>query len=663
MLQTIREHTSGWIAWTLVVLIVFAMAFFGIEHYFQTTIPTYAAKIDAPPDWWRAAPQDGVAGRIAKATVWETHEIDESAFRERFDQYRQQVRSQAGDSYDAEQVESIDTKRAVLDAMVDEEILRIVAERDGVAVDAQQVRDAILEIDGLTRDGQFIGDDAYRIWLQSRGLTAASLESLVARQILTGTMPDAVRASGLVGDAELGRLLKLQQETRDLRYLEVPLPIAAPAIPDDAALAAWHEANGERYSTPETVVVSYIDLNAADLPASAEPTDDELRERYEQERARFGTEEERVASHILVSVAPGADEAAVEAARVEAQGVAERARAEGADFAALAAAESDDLGSKELGGELGPIPRDVFPKPFEDAVFALAEGGVSDPVRTDEGWHVIKLTGLVAGDVQPFEAVREQLLAESGEAERERLFSEKQGELVDAILREPNSLPAVAQALGLEVRTSGAFTRDAGEGVAILPAVRDAAFTRTQRDDRVVSDPIDVGPAHVVVLQVTEHSPAAVRPLAEVRDDVLADLQVDTLAKAMRAQADALLERARQGESLAALASEVGGVVQDAARVSRQAGLPDTAIVTEGFRLQPLVAGQPADVGLAALGGPRFALVAAAAVNEGDLADLTPEIRGQLRSQLAQMRGEMERQALVQALRSQFTVTVAEERL
>lgn len=663
MLQRIREHTTGWFAWVVIALIIFAMAFFGIEHYFQTRVETYAAKIEAPPSWWRDAPSEGALGRLARRFAWETHEISEGEFRERFDRYRQQVRAQAGDQYDPEQVENLETKRLVLDAMIDEEILKLAAIRDGVAIDAAQVRDAILEVEGITQDGEFIGEDAYRIWLQSRGLTAAGFEAQVAEQLKVSKLPQTIGDSGLVGPAELESLLALQSETRDLRFVEIPAPTIDTAAIDEAAVAEWHQSNAPRYSTEETVVVSYVELDAASLELPAAPSEDDLRRRYEDERARFSTDEQRTIAHILVEVPAGADDAAVEAARIEAAEIASLARAEGADFAALAAERSDDTGTRETGGDLGVITPGLFPQAFEEAAFALAAGAVSDPVRTDQGWHVLTVTNLVEGVVQPFEEVRDQLAAEFSEGARERLFNERSGALVDAVLREPNSISAVAADLGLPVRTTGPFSRASGEGVAATEAVRATAFSRPQRDDRVVSDPVEVGTNRVIVLQVTEHSPSALRPLAEVRDQVVADLTADRLAKAARERADALLARARGGETLDALAAELGVVPQESQRVSRQAGLPDPAIATEAFRLQPLVAGEAADVGLATLGGGRFALVVATAVTPGDLSTLTPEIRAQLQTQLAQLRGSAERDAFVRALRAQFEVTVAEQRL
>jgi hypothetical protein len=132
------------------------------------------------------------------------------------------------------------------------------------------------------------------------------------------------------------------------------------------------------------------------------------------------------------------------------------------------------------------------------------------------------------------------------------------------------------------------------------------------------------------VLQVTDHQPAALRPLEEVREQVRADFEADRSAKAARARAEALLARAKKGEALEALATEIGGVVQDSAGIARSAGFPDPAIATEAFRLKPLVAGEPADVGLAAMSGGRYALVVATAVKSGDLSQFSPQIRTQL---------------------------------
>lgn len=669
MLQTVRKFTTGPVAWLIIILIIIGMMFFGVEQYFQTRVETYVAKLDAPPSWWRTAPSEGAMGRLARAFVWDSHEVSAAEFSERFSRYREQVRAQAGDQYDAERMESLETKRVVLDALVDEKVLELVAQRDGIAVDDEQVRKAILEIDGLTQDGAFIGEDAYLIWLRSRNLTAATFQAQLARQIRVSKLHETVAETGFVSDAELERLLALQQETRDLRFVEIPRPVLEASETDEAALAAWHAANPSRYSAPETVAISYIELDATGLAVPTEPSEQELRDRYDQSLARFGAPEERMAAHILVEVPADADAAAIEAARAEAADIAERARAEGADFAALAAETSDDLGSRELGGDLGSIPRStpgapgLFPEAFEEAVYALEEGGVSDPVRTDQGWHVVKLTRLVPSTVQPFESVRDQLAAEFGESERERLFNEKSGALIDAILRDPNSLGSVASAMDLEVRTAAAFSRDAGEGIAALEVIREAAFARPQKDDLQVSDPIEVGQNQLVVLQVTEHTPSALRPLDEVREQVRADLEADRLAKVARERADALLERAKSGESLDALAGELGVVAQESLGVARRAGFPDPAIANEAFRLLPAPDDGTADVGLAELGGGRFALVVTTKVTPGDLAPFTDDIRAQVRAQIAQLRGEAERLAFIKALRGQFEITIAEERL
>lgn len=659
MLQTIREKTSGWIAGVVLGLIIFAMAFFGIEHYFQARVETYAARIMAPPAWWPDAPSNA----LVKSLFWEEHEIGADEFRSRFEQYRQLSRERMGEAYDPTRMDSIESKREVLDVLIDRRIQELAAERDGIRIAKEQVRDAILDVEGLTQDGQFIGADAYRIWLQSRGLTAQGFEAELAADLRANAMPQGIRDTAIAAPSEIDAFFKLQRETRDIRTLTIEPPAVADAPVDDAALEAWYTAHAARFRIEETATIAYVEVDAASLSIDEVPGEAELRQRYEEASARFGSAEERDAAHILIALAKDADAAAVAAAEAKAAEVLAKARAEGADFAALAAEYSDDVGSKDMGGDLGAIGRDIYPKPFEDAVYGLAEGAISDPVRTDDGLHVIKLTRLVAGSQRPFEEVRAELEAEVVAAARERRFSEITGQLTDAVLLDPSSLEAAARAVGLEIRTSGTFGRESGEGVAAVAAVRRAAFDPVQLQDRQVSDPVEIAPNHVVVLQVVEHTPASTRPLADVREEAIAGWRSDERDRVARERAEALLARAREGESLDALATELGSTVVASPGLPRGASLVDAAVAREAFRLLPIESGKPIDAGLAKLDAGRYALVVVDARHEGDLSTLTDEIRGPLLQQFAAMRGDMESSAFVAALREQFEIEVAEERL
>ena len=247
-------------------------------------------------------------------------------------------------------------------------------------------------------------------------------------------------------------------------------------------------------------------LDASDLPPISEPDEDTLRRRYEQEKARFVEPEQRLVSHILVPVEPGADAAAQQAAEEKARQIAAQAREPGADFAALARANPGDPGSAENGGDLGWIRQDgSMVKPFEDAAFAAAEGSISDPVRSEFGWHVLHVREVRSGHQAAFEEVRDTLVAEVVQAERERAFGDLVGAFVDQVYRNPTELASAARQANLEVHTAGPFARRGRRagGHAGGPA----CGVLEPGQDGTASDPIEIDQDRSVVIRVTSHEP------------------------------------------------------------------------------------------------------------------------------------------------------------
>lgn len=633
-------------AFTILGLVIITMAFFGVESYFSPKIETYSAKIEGPAKFW----------------IWgkQVREIPQDRFQRRFEQARQAERNRQGEAFDSARFEAVESKREVLDRLIDEEVMAMAAERDGITIGEAEVAAELKQMEEFQVNGQYSADQ-YRLGLASRGLTHGQFMATVAADMASRTVPGEVAATGLATDAELEAYLTLARQERDLELIDLPTP-SAPEAPTDEELKAWYDSHGERYTKPEQVAVEYVEIDGATLDVPTVVDEQTLRQRYDEQRSRYVTEPVRTAAHILVSVPADADEADVEAARERAQALAAQARAPGADFAALARENSDDIGSKADGGMLGPIEAGVFEGPFQDALFGLDEvGQVADPARTPEGWHVIQLADLEPGSERSFDEVRGEIEAEYLATERDRVYSDLGNRLIERIYRDPTALAPAAEEVGLEVKRTALFTRDAGEGIAAMPEVRQAAFSDAQRVDRQVSDAVEIGPNHLVVLHVVEVEPAALIPLEDVRDRVRADLVADSLSKASQAQAEALLERARAGESFADLASEVGRTVAELPAVTRQSQLPP-ALIEEAFRLSEPAEDAPS-VGMVRLGADRHALVRVTEVRDGEVGELDDATRDALRQQLAQARAVVEAEAYVRALRRQYTVTVAEDRL
>jgi peptidyl-prolyl cis-trans isomerase D len=648
MLQSIRDKTSGWIASIVLGLVIITMAFFGIESYLTTKVDSYVAKIEGPAKFLNFGKQ--------------VREIDQNEFRKRFDQARQQQRQAQGKEFDAGAFESMDNKREVLDRLIDETLLSMIAERDGIVVSDAAVQKRIMEEDAFKVAGKFDANQ-YQLALKGANMTPLEFQQTVRTEMTQRLLPAQLSASQFVGDAELDHLLRLSQQTRDIRFLEIPPPATPAVTPTDGELKAWYDAHAAMYRSAEKVGAEYVELSAAAMPVDTVADEQSLRENYEKVKSKYGAVEQRMASHILVKLDEKATPAQAAVAEAKAKDIAAKARLPGADFAALAKANSDDVGSKDVGGDLGPVDKGVFGDAFDKAFFALQPGQVSDPVRLPDGWHVLQFRELIPGTAKSFEEVRAELEAEYLESERERVFNDISGKLVDKILADPSSLAPAAEELKLPVLRTGMFSRQAGEGVAALEPVRKAAFTDVQKVDRQVSDPIEIEPNHIVVLHVIDHQPAAPLPLASIRDRVMADLMADRLAKASQARAEAMLARATKGESLEALATEAGRPVSDVPGVQRQAPNPQIApLIDTAFRMARPVAGKP-QYALAKLAPDRYALVTVTAVTDGDLSRLDAQTRARLKAEVAQSRGIVDGRVFIQGLRKQFTIKIAEDRL
>lgn len=649
MLQKLTDKKSGWISIVILGLISITFAFFGVEQYFVGQVETFTARITAPGMWLGFGEQES--------------ELSQNEFRTRFEQYRQQQRQQLGDAYDARALEDPQIKRAVLDQMIDEELLRMAAQRDGITVSDAQVRQEILSIEAFQVNGKF-DPNQYRLVLaaQNPPQTPASLDAQIRQDLVVQTMPGLIMSSAFVTDVDVDRFMRLSDQTRDLSLLRIASPATDAAPVSEKEIAAWYKSHAEQLRTPEQVSLEYIEIDAGKLDVASVVDESTLRARYDEQKNRFVSAEQRLASHILLTVPEGADAAALTAIQGKAVALVAKARAPGADFAALARDNSQDVGSKASGGDLGWVRPGMMVEPFEKALYALEPGAVSDPVRTEFGWHVITLREVKAGSQIPFEQARVELEQEYLEGERERMFSDLTGQLIDQVYRDPTALAPAAQALKLPLQTTPLFGRDGGPGIAANREVVRTAFSEALLVEGSTSDSIEITPDHIVVIRVAEHKPAESLPLDAVRDRIVADIRADRAGKAARKHADALLARAKGGDAFDALAAAAGNDVERAPAVTRMDTVLDPAIISLAFGLSRPTADKPS-IGLVRLNAENFVLVAVTSVTDGDPGKLDATTRAALSKQYAQAVGAVEARSYLQDLRRQYKIEVAEDRM
>ena len=660
MLQALREKMTGWIAIGIVVLLAVPFAFFGMEQYLFQSGASYVARVEAPPSWWRSAPDFWPVRKLA----WNTETISVDDFRSAFEQQRQQTRIELGDAYDPRAFEAIENRRQVAESLVDQAVLRLAAQNRGIAVGDAQVAAQIQQFPAFQVDGQF-NLERYQLALQTQvpPQSPRQFEAAIRESLQQSLLPVHVAESAFATTSQVDRLMVLLGERRDVEFAVMPAPEPDAGEVGDDEIQAWYDANQADFRAPETVSIEYVEIDGSAIEVEDMPSEEELRAHYAEQRARFAGDEERLASHILIEVPADADDATAREAEARARELAELARAEGADFAALAREHSDDFGSAESGGDLDWVEPGAMVPEFEQALFEMEEGEVSDPVRTDFGWHILQLRDIRGGeDAVSFEEVRDELARELSGSAREREWSELVGRVVEQAYRDPNSLEPAAAVGGFEVKRAGPFARGEGEGVVAHPAVQRAAFTESLIEDGTVSDPIEVDSNHSVLIRVTGHTPEQAMPLDQVRDEVIAAIRADRSARRVAAEADAIVARIEQGESLSAVAEEEGLAVQQVPGVPRGTPIPHPAAVDAYFAADVPEEGS-ATAGQVQLDDGSIVVFAVTAVTPGDPAEAMEQEREMLRQQLTMLAGNDSAAALVRALRARMKVSVIEAQL
>lgn len=658
MLQKLRDKTSGWIASLILGLLIIPFAFVGVNEYVTGGTAGDVALVEAPPTWWESAPQWWPV-----STLWQREEITQEDFRTAFEQARQQQRQAMGEAFDPREFESADNKRKVLEQLIDQKVLALGARRAGVVVGDAAVQKMIASEPAFQIDGKF-SPQQYQLLLSSQvpAISPLQFEEQQRERLRMMLVPQAIGESDFVTEGEQARMWKLLGETRDIGIALLP-PVAADTAPvTDAQIKAWYDSHKSDFKQPEQVSLEYLEINGATLPVATAADEAALRKRYEAEKSRFMSPEQRVVAHILIAADAGADAATQKKAEDKAAALAKQAR-EGADFAALARANSEDPGSKDAGGELPPFAKDgSMVKPFEDAAFAMQVGEIRGPVKSDFGYHVLQLKQINPGTGRSFEEVRGELAAEEAASERDRAYNDLAGKVVNETLKNPTALAPAAAATGLPLQKVGPFSRDQPQGIATVPAVLRAAFSDTLVQDGTISDPIEIAPSHSVVIRVAQHTPEQALPLDKARDAVVLAIRADRQEKAAQAAADALVARVQKGESLAAVAASDGLQFNELPGLRRGMPMP-----TEEANEAIFAAGRPAEgkviAGKVALDGGAYAIFTVNKVTDGAIADMPPEERANMQQQLMQLNGGIATQAYVDALRKRFKVKVFEERL
>jgi len=634
MLQAIRNKMHGWPSIILLGISVLAMSLFGMERYFTSQSDSYVAKVGK-------------------------HEISLRDYQDRMNQLRQRASTEQGDHFDASMFEKPAVKLQVLDAMIDDQLLLQANADWGMRVTDQSVRDTIAAIPAFQLNGQF-DPTSYRAFLASQGKSPEMFENEIRASLAAQLLPDAINDSTIVTDTQVNDFLSLLTQRRDLQYFVLPAPTLADSQITDAEISAYYKAHQADYMNPEQVSVKYIEVDGAKLTPDSTPSDEELKKRYADQKQRFVLPEQRLVSHILINVPANATPQQQKAALAKADKIA--AMVNPANFAKLAEQDSDDLGSRRQGGDLGWLEKGVTNAVFDSTMFGLQKGQISKPVLSPDGYDILWLRDIRSGQAKPFDEVRAQLVKELSVSAVDRKYNEVAGKLSDNTFQNPSSLEPAAAALKLPVQTTPLFSRTGGTGLAADPKFVAAAFG----DDVLVqgnnSGLINLGTDHSVVMRLDKHVPAAVRPLADVRADVQKKILDQRMAAAAKKAADAALVRLRKGEPMQAVATALAARLTTLSEAVRGQTAAPAPLLHQAFVLPHPVAGKPQFAAVDMQDGS-YALLAVDKVQGGDLSKVTPLQRESLRQQMAQAYGLEARRELLDVLRAKAEIKINQSQL
>jgi peptidyl-prolyl cis-trans isomerase D len=567
-------------------------------------------------------------------------EVDEE-LRRRNDQLRQAL----GGNFDPSQFDTPEMRRGLLESLVSQRLIDSAAYSARLTVSDEALVDAIHSIGAFKgADGNF-SKDAYESVLRQQNppMSPAQFESRLRHDLSLAQLTRAVSESAIPSRTVAERLGVLEAQGREISEFRIAAEqFLAQAKVDDAKIKAFYDANQAQFQTPERLRAEYVVLSAQSIADQEQVKPEEVRAQWES--------------------AYGPKLREKEAARKKAEEIDAAVRKNPASFAEVAKKESQDPGSKDAGGDLGFAPRGSFVKPYEDALYRMKEGQVSEVVESEFGFHVIQLTGVrkqdgkeerrsshilitAPADAKPFEAMREQVEAELKKSRAQRRFSEAADAFQNMVYEQPDSLKPAAERFKLKIQTSGWITRAGGESSGPLDnrKVLVALFSSDALNNKRNTDAIEVATGTLVAARVVEHQPAAQRQLDEVKNEIAALLQRQEAGELARKDGEAKLAELRKG---GAAGVKWGAPMTVSRRDPKK--LP-------GEVLRPVMAADtsklPAYVGLPA--GDAYMLVRVSKVVEGD-----PKQGGDPLPRAAGLAGAAQFEAYLASLRKQADISV-----
>lgn len=626
MLQDLRENSQGVIAKVIIGFIVAIFALTGVE--------------------WL------IGGFISSPPVAEINgeEITEAQL-----QFNTQnlLASLGGADIDQELLEQI-----ALNQLIEETVLKQSADRAGMIVSSDRVDRAIIENPSFQINGVFDSDLAVRT-MASQGYNIPLYRQALSQSMLLGQIANAYSASNFITDSELESIAELTQQTRDFRYVSVTMGTRTlgNAISQEE-IQRYYDENPAEFTQEESVDVNYVVLDRNVIADEIQVDEAEIRAQYDAQRADFEGSSEKRASHILFEVGGTMDEAAA----MDLAATARQRLLDGEDFGAVALELSSDTVSAEEGGDIGYTDGSAFPQSIEAALETLAPNEISEPVVTEFGVHVVKLTEDAENVYQAFEEISDRIERELKSAEVDLLFAERIEDMSNLAF-ETGDLITISEQLGLEIQSADSVPRAGSSGLFANQALVTAAFSDEVMLEGNNSDVIEIGDNQAVVLRVQQFNESAVLPLDDVMGEISVILRTQMEREAVQSLGEELLIAAEEGGDVDALLADNELEWLDAENISRNDFSVNREVIDHVFTMaapesEPVVSS-------VSLANGTFVLVELNQVNPGEFSAIPEPERNRLVDSLQSDLGVSDYQSFLVSLRegSDISAAMLEEEL
>ncbi|MDH3374129.1 MAG: SurA N-terminal domain-containing protein [Gammaproteobacteria bacterium] len=624
MLTKIREKFTGGIAIAILALIGIPFLFFGVDTPFT--------------------------GNQAAATV-NGSEIDlmqfEQAYRDQLQ--RNPTWAQLPDEY------RVQIRQSILDSLIRTRLVELYLSEAGYQISDEQLTASIQRIPDFQIDGEF-DMETYKSLLLQNGLDPKRFEASQRRQLREDQLRRAIGGTALVTPAEYRRYLNLVAEQRLVSLATFEVGTVADSVEvTDAMVTTFYDDNDTMFLTDEEADVEFIEINRDSVMESIAISEEALRQYYEDNQDRYLQDEQRQARHILILF--GDDE---DSARAEAADLLARVRA-GESFEALAEEFSDDEGTATRGGDLGVLTRSQLPDELGGAIFAMTAGDVDGPIKTDFGFHIVRLDNVLEQGPLPLDQVRGELLTELRERDAEAALRELERQVSD-VLFDATDMQTISAAVGLDVQTVTGFTRKGGEPIGSNQAAIDAVFDERVLIGGEISDLIELDATRSAIFKVTAHRAASRQPLDDVRDQIVDAIRAQEATAIILGKAERLLAALDAGEEFAAAAEAAGATVSAPTLLSRQQPDVDQAVVAQVFMSSKPTQNSPV-TGQVANSDGGYSIFSLQAVLPGRPESIPLADRDTGKLELAQQAGASDYFAFVQALYDRADIVVSQDAL